>query len=671
MRAALLLIDTQRDFFSRPGLSPAKLELIPQIRLLLEGFRSLDLPVFHIHTEIRPDGNNRMPHWEENDIRQCIKGSPGAQPPEQLRPLSSEIIITKQYFSAFGNSKLTHTLQHKKITHLIIAGIYLHGCIRSTVMDAYEQGYTIWVADNAVGSTEAVHAEITREYLEGRAASFLPCKKILGKLGFADQAFTEDIQPFPVACINNNWNPGTSSDFICLRNPINDTSASALVSIANKETVDNACKAAKKAAQPWHKIPPQERSELLKRWATLLEKHETLATTLCSEIGKPINDTQDEIKRTIAHIHAASDLCLDDSNNVTSQNPQTHYRPVGTVALITPWNNPLAIPGGKIAPAIALGNTCVWKPSPYTPRCATLLLDTLIEAGLMPGVVSLVHGDSSTSRELAGHRLINAVSVTGSFSTGQCLAALCTVNNKPLQAELGGNNAAIILDDWHYDDNDLLELLMSAFSFSGQRCTAIRRFIVQKNCFTGFKKDIIRVLGKLKIGDPSQPDTQIGPLISKQHRGYVQAMVDDAMQNGARIIASADLPKDLKGDCWMAPVFLGDIARDSEIAQQESFGPVALLITAEDLKEAVTIANDVPQGLVASLYTNNPESKTYFREHIEAGILNLKPGTLSIHPRAPFAGWKSSSIGPPEHGIWDRNFYTRPQAVYNADTTAP
>lgn len=420
--------------------------------------------------------------------------------------------------------------------------------------------------------------------------------------------------------------------------------------------------------------PPQgELIGQLERWAQTLERDaDALSRLLALEIGKPVAEARDELRRTLAHIRLAATLAREALEETPAAGVRVCYRPVGTVALITPWNNPLAIPAGKLAPALAFGNGCVWKPSPRAPRCALALHRALCDAGLPTGLVQLVAGDAETARDIVADSRIDAVALTGSNFAGRAISALCAARQKPLQAELGGNNAALILDDWDFDEADLVQLAQAVFGFAGQRCTALRRLIVQRGILERFTDAFAAVVRALPVGDPLDPATRVGPLISSEHRRQVQARLDAALADGARLIAQAMLPADADhvdladrwSGHWLPPSLLGDVDPDSPIVQQETFGPIAVILPADDLDQAIALANAVPQGLLAAVYSHDAAAKARCAEQFQAGILKLGPGALAIAAEAPFCGWKASAIGPPEHGRWDRDFYARAQTRY-------
>jgi acyl-CoA reductase-like NAD-dependent aldehyde dehydrogenase/nicotinamidase-related amidase len=645
MRAALLLVDLQHDFLERPGLTPSREVVVDAAAALLQQCRSLHLPIVHVQTRIRADGSDRMPHWNRRDIFACVEGSPGAEPPAALRPASNEPLYAKRFFSAFGNTDLEDALRAQQIDTLIIAGIYLHGCVRATALDAYERGFEVWVADEAVASTEPLHAEITRHYLHDRAALFLSHDDILSRL-------TQTASPdTTTTIIYQHFNPAQLDELI------------ASVAYANTDEIKQACLVAQRAQQDWQHTPHAERVTVLARWRQLLQAQtSTLASRLATEIGKPLSAASEEIRRTLAHIDSTLRLAEDEAR--IDDGVKVRYRPVGCIALITPWNNPLAIPVAKLAAALIYGNSVVWKPALQATVMARLVLSTLHQAGLPQEGVKLVCGDARTARQLISDPHVAAVSLTGSIASGQASAALCHSLGKPLQAELGGNNALIVLEDADLDQA-IDELALAAFAFAGQRCTATRRFIVAQNIVADFEERLADATHALHVGDPHSAGCQVGPLISLQRRNQIEQMVTSALkQPGIRLLTGGRRPDALEQGCWYLPTLLSAVDPSSAIVQQESFGPIAVILPAADLDEALRLANDVPHGLVSGLLTHDPLAMRGFLDRIEAGILKLGNSNLTIHPDAPFGGWKSSQIGPPEHGRWDRDFFTRPQAVY-------
>ncbi len=669
MKPALVLVDLQNDFLSRPGLSPHASLLIERLGVLLRRFREAAHPVLHVQTQIRADGIDRMPHWQRLDVWQCVAGTAGAETPDPLGPLSSEPVAYKRFFSAFGSPDFSEQLLQTGADTLVVAGLYLHGCVRSTVMDAYERGYQVWVAEDAVGSTEASHAEISQMYLDGRAARFLSNAAILQELGLSDTAGKSPSSTvvLPAAHIDGRWmsaNPRNSTE---RRNPANWSEVLAQVSTADRQDVDKAVRAAEIAQQNWQHRPLDERTVNLNQWAErLTARSDELAESMATEIGKPITDAEEELRRAISHVRSSVKLIVEGGEPSLSADSsvRVRFQPHGVVGLITPWNNPVAIPVGKIAPALAFGNGVVWKPAIEAPRTAMLLIETLGEAGFPAGLVNLLFGGSETARFLIDHAGTDAISLTASIAVGNQAAARCLIHHKPFQAELGGNNAAIVLGDCDLR-RECPGMAAAAFSFAGQRCTSIQRFIVERSRLAEFEREITSAVTALTVGHPQDRNTAVGPVISENHLGRIRTTIRHAVASGGRLLCGGDRPEGFERGCWLAPTLLADLSPDSAVAQTEIFGPVAMIFPAEDLDEAIEIANGVPQGLVAALYTNNGSAQRQFSDAIEAGLIKLTAGPPNVHPDAPFGGWKASRIGPPEHGIWDREFYTRVQAVYD------
>jgi acyl-CoA reductase-like NAD-dependent aldehyde dehydrogenase/isocitrate/isopropylmalate dehydrogenase/nicotinamidase-related amidase len=665
LRPALLLIDLQNDFLDRLDNNELTTSLIANTKQLVEFCRLNLIPVLHIHTKIKIDGSDRMPHWIKNNFYACIENSAGILPPPELNPQSGEAIFYKRYFNAFGDNELHSHLQALGINTLIMAGLYLHGCIRSTALEAYEKNYTVWIGDDVVASSEPLHAELSRSWLQCRVATFLSAHAICQRLNTpAITVSQRSLQnPLSVANINNQWIISDAVPSIINYNPSNTAKILSQVASADLATVSNACEAAKHAWAHWRQTSEAERTALLMRWEKiLLESLPKFVNLLVTEIGKPLQDAQMEMQRSLSHIRHSITLLQNDAGE-NFRTVKLRHRPAGCFAIITPWNNPVSTPVSKIAPAILFGNTVLWKPAPQTPLISMALMDSLIAAQIPPGIVNYLSGDETTARAIIVNPLVKAVSITGSISTGKYVSTLCGNVDKPLQAELGGNNACIIMAD-----SDLPavvnQLALSAFSFAGQRCTSTRRFIVEQSIVKEFETLLAKAIMSLLIGDPQLATTEIGPVINPIHLQRVQKSIRDAINQGARLVCGGNVPEGFKHGCWLEPTLLSDAKENSRIVQQETFGPVALIQTATDIEHAVRLANGVPHGLLASLLTNDKTAKLYFEDHIEAGILKLLPGPLMIEADVPFGGWKASGKGPPEHGEWDRIFYTQPQTVY-------
>jgi acyl-CoA reductase-like NAD-dependent aldehyde dehydrogenase/nicotinamidase-related amidase len=667
----LLLVDLQNDFLERPEVVPAPDRLCARAAELLQAARRRGMPVVHAHTLTRADGSDRMPHWVRLARSACVEGTRGALPPPALAPADGELVLRKRYFSAFGDARLERWLRERDVGRLLVAGVYLHGCVRSTVLDAYERGFEVAVVDDAVGTTEPLHAEISRAYLIERAASFARTEDILAELGVpVAPAPSSAARRLPAALIADAAVPPERPARFVHRNPCRSAEVLCEVALGDAAEIEAAAEACAAARAPWAEASPARRADLLEAWAReLAAQRGPLVELIVREVGKPRRAAEEEVGRAIAHARVAAELARDPAQASAHIAPgiAAAQRPVGIVGLVTPWNNPLAIPVGKVAPALAFGNAVVLKPAPEASASALALLDSLRCAGLPAGLVNAVFGDGTTARALCRERRIAAVSVTGSIATGRTVAALCALAMKPLQAELGGNNAAIVLHDADLE-RTAHDLARAAFGFAGQRCTAVRRIVVEASVCARFEALLRAATAGLVIGDPRDPATEVGPLISTEKRERVVATIERAVAGGARLILGGGVPPGLEHGAWLAPALLTAVEPQSPIVQEETFAPLAVILPARDLDDALAIANGVPQGLVLSVHTRDERARARVREAAEAGILQLGSGPLAVHPRAPFAGWKASGLGPPEHGIWDAAFYARAQAVYTDES---
>jgi len=668
MRAALLLVDLQNDFLERPGLSPPVPVLVRRVAELLEGCRALSLAVLHVRTVVSQDGSNRMPHWKQAGHWACVEDTAGAEAPPELGPLPAERIIAKPYYSAFGNAETDRILRQLKIDTLVVAGIYTHGCVRATILDAYQAGYTVWAADEAIASTEPLHADLTRTHLAERACRFMTNRAILDRLGLPTVGSSKSHVTglLPVGCVDGEWLAADGQRLWTRRNPANCGETLATVPLGRKEDVDHAAAVAAASQRAWGNRTVGERVGCLSAWMAVLagQRRECVAL-MASEAGKPVVHGQAEFAYAMNLLEAVLRQAQEHEPAGPAAGVRVRRCPLGVVGLITPWNNPLAIAVSKLAPALAYGNGVVWKPAPEAPRLAMLIMRTLLEAGVPSGCVNLVQGDADTGRHICAHPDIAAISLTGGIDTGREVAGLCALHGKTLQAELGGNNAALVMAGCDIE-RVAEELARAAYRYSGQSCTAPRRLIVEKSIRARFEHVLLAAVSALRLGDPDDPATYVGPLISETHRERIHARLEQALREGGRVLCGGRVPPGLERGCWYEPTLVADPEPRARIVQEESFGPVVVLMEAHDLDEALTLCNEVEQGLVATLYSPDPAQQARFLAEAQAGILRINSGLAAISPQAPFGGWKASAIGIPEHGRWDREFYTRPQAVYEA-----
>jgi acyl-CoA reductase-like NAD-dependent aldehyde dehydrogenase/nicotinamidase-related amidase len=621
MTRALVLVDLQNDFLAAPGLEPAAGELIRRAAALLAGWRAAGRPVFHVLTGVRPDGAGAMPHWRAAGRLRCVLGTPGAEPPALLAPRDAEMTSWKTSYGGFEGTSLEAMLRDAGITGVVLAGLHLHACVRETALGALARGLDVTIAEDAVGSDDPLHAAAARRWLAARGVAFAPVSALL--MGEAPP-----------------WAPEDTGGVRAL------------------------CAAAHAAAAPWAARPQAERAACLSRAAGLLrERAPGLARGMAVEVGKPIRDAAAEVERTAALLDAAARA---PEPPVLAHGPGASSRrvPHGVVALVTPWNNPVAIPAGKIGPALVYGNAVVWKPSPAAPESARFLHDIFLAAGIPPGVLGLLPGGDREARALCADPEIDAVSLSGSSAAGWSAQEVCGRRRIPLQAELGGNNGAIVWGDANLAAAARL-IAGGAFSFAGQRCTANRRAIVDRAVLDAFLAELATATGRLRLGDPLDPATDLGPLVSAAAARRVEELVARAVSQGEGCrLAAAPLGPPVAAGAFLPPAIL--IAEDPgcEVVQEESFGPVLVIQPADDFEHALELLNGVPQGLIAALFSPHPERRARFLAEARAGILKLDRSTVDASAEAPFGGFKASGIGPPEHGPGNLEFYRRVQTIY-------
>lgn len=690
-RACLLLVDLQQDFLARPGLTPPATILVKQLAALLAAWRGLGLPVVHSHTLIQPDGGGRMPHWQRAGRWDCVEGSAGALPPPALAPLPGETVLSKPFFSAFGNEQLEPLLKKLEAEILVVAGIYTHACVRATVLDAYQNHFQVWVAADGIASDDLLHADLTVRYLEQRACQFLQGDDILRRLGSRGMEMlagaeimarinaaegNAEVTAFSLeadaAWVGDRWLAGGEGTIWERRNPARWSELLGGAAQASDSQIEQAVVAAAQAQRLWAVRTPGERGTCLTTFAQALKaRGETLIQAMVTELGKPSGDAGREVDRAVELTRLAiADFCTLRQWQECAKDVYARRQPVGVVAAITPFNHPLAIAISKLIPALALGNAVVWKPALPALRTTQLVIEAFADAGLPHGLVTVALGDGYVAQRLARHPLVARVSITASIAAGRQLALACGAALKPLQAELGGNNAAVIMGDAEVS-RIADEIAHSAFSFAGQRCTAARRILVEHGRYRALIEALVAATRALHVGDPGQAATDVGPLISRARQQAVAATVACAVNSGARVLCGGGVPIGFEEGCWYAPTLVTGSTPDSALFREETFGPVAVIHPFTDIGEAIALVNSVPHGLVATLYSDDEFTQRQFLAGAEAGVIKLNCAPAGVHAEAPFGGWKDSGFGPPEHGPWDEEFYTRVQALYGWARHAP
>ena len=460
----------------------------------------------------------------------------------------------------------------------------------------------------------------------------------------------------------------TASEFLPDRNPSDLDDVVALVPAGSREDVDAAVGSASAALAAWQARTGAARADHLHRWSeAIVARSEELAQTMAREVGKPITEARGEAARAVAILrYYAGEAVREQGQVIPSQLPGTLQftlrQPLGVVALITPWNFPVAIPLWKAAPALAFGNTVVWKPAETSSRVAVLLAETAASAGLPAGVFNVVLGSGSRIGEpLLAHPAIQAISFTGSSAVGAKVAAAAAARNIRFQTEMGGKNVAIVLPD---ADLDLAANLIAggAMRYAGQKCTATSRVVADRRIEEALLARLQARVEALPIGPVTDPAAAVGPLISAEARDSVGAAVSSAA--GRRICGGSRLtePEFARG-AFLSPAVIAETDPDSPLAQEELFGPVLAVVAASGLDEAVALANRTRYGLSATLFTRDLGSVLSYIHRIEAGLVRVNGDTTGVDPHAPFGGMKGSSSGSREQGPAARDFYTEIKTI--------
>jgi acyl-CoA reductase-like NAD-dependent aldehyde dehydrogenase len=410
---------------------------------------------------------------------------------------------------------------------------------------------------------------------------------------------------------------------------------------AGVDEVDEAVARAKAAFPAWRALAPADRARLLRRLATLVEEHaEELAAIESSNVGKPIGGARAEIGMVaeVFHYYAgAVDKHHGETIPVAGGVDMTFREPLGVVGLIVPWNFPLNIASWKLGPALACANTVVLKPAELTPLSALRLAELVLEAGIPPGVVNVVVGKGSVvGRRLVEHRTVAKIGFTGSTEVGQEVMRGAAGTLKRVTLELGGKSANVI-----FADADLEAAAAAApyavFDNAGQDCCARSRILVEQSVYDEFLGYLIEATRSVKVGDPADEATEMGPLISAQHRETVASFLDDSVSITFRGAAP-------DGRGFWFPCTIVEARNDDRIAREEVFGPVAAVIPFADEAEGIRLANDTPYGLSGSIWTRDAARAFRAARGIETGVLSINSNS-SVRVQTPFGGMKMSGFG--------------------------
>ncbi|GAA4417105.1 aldehyde dehydrogenase family protein [Advenella sp. WQ 585] len=454
------------------------------------------------------------------------------------------------------------------------------------------------------------------------------------------------------------------------RNPSNINDIVGEFSQADLGQTKAAIQAARDAFPAWAMFPMQERSNILARAsAEILARKDELGQLLAREEGKTLPEAIGEVARAgqIFGFFAGEVLRMAGEKLPSVRagvDVEITREPLGVIGIITPWNFPIAIPAWKIAPALAYGNTVVFKPAELVPASAWALVDILVRAGLPAGVLNLVMGRGSVvGEEIVTSREVDGVSFTGSVATGQSIAAKVVARMGKVQLEMGGKNPLVITDDADLDVAVECAIQGSYFS-TGQRCTASSRLIVTPGIHDRFVQAMQARLSAVKVGDALATGTDIGPVVDQNQLETDLSYINIGVEEGARLLHGGERLQRQHDGFYLSPALFVDADNTMRIAREEIFGPVAAVIRANDYEHALELANDTQFGLCAGIVTTSLKLATHFKRHAQAGMVMVNLATAGVDYHVPFGGRKGSSYGPREQGRYAAEFYTTVKTAY-------
>ena len=469
--------------------------------------------------------------------------------------------------------------------------------------------------------------------------------------------------------IAGTWRDAASGATFEVSNPADPSDTIGHFPDSAPSDVDRAVTAARNAFDDWRETPAPDRGKILRAAGDLLsERKAEIARSMTREMGKPFFDTTGDGQEAIdTAYYTASETRRLFGRTVPSELPDkmnmSIRRPVGVCGIITAWNFPVAVPSWKILPALAAGNTIVFKPSEEAPHSGLLFVEALLEAGVPDGVLNVVHGAGETGSALVEHPEIDAVGFTGSYEVGTSIAETCGRLNKRVSLEMGGKNPMIVLDDADLD-LALEGVIWGAYGTTGQRCTATSRLICHEAVHDELVDMIEAEAAELTLGDGNEDGTDVGPLINQAALDKVDHYVGVGSDEGATLEFGGRPAADAGAGFFYEPTLFTDVTPDMTIAQDEIFGPVLSVLKVQSYEEAVEVANNTQYGLSSSIYTEDVKYGFRAMRDLDAGITYVNGPTIGAEAHMPFGGVKDTGNGHRDGGWAAFEFFTEHKTVY-------
>jgi aldehyde dehydrogenase (NAD+) len=472
--------------------------------------------------------------------------------------------------------------------------------------------------------------------------------------------------------IAGKWSEPATGEYFDNVNPADTTDVIGRFPKSGKKDAERAIESAQRGFEIWRRTPAPARGDVIRKAGDIMTRRkDEIADIMTREMGKPLNETRGDVQEGIdTAYYAGSEGRRLFGHTVPSELrnkwAMSYRRPIGVAGLVTPFNFPMAIPTWKMFPALLCGNSVVFKPAEDVPHTATVLVEIMLEAGLPPEVIQLVHGlGEEVGAAIVEHPAVPLISFTGSTETGRIVGEICGRMHKRLSLEMGGKNAQIVMDDADLD-LALEGVLWGAFGTTGQRCTATSRLILQSGIHDEFLSRLLERVRSLKLGDGRHEGTDVGPMINAAAVQKTEHYIDIGQKEGADLLCGGRRAKGkgLDAGHFFEPSIFARVEAGSRLEQEEIFGPVLSVVRVDTADQAFAVNNDVRYGLSSSVYTSNVNTAFRALNELDNGITYVNAPTIGAEAHLPFGGVKQTGNGHREGGWEVYEFYSETKVGY-------